>query len=64
MESHLFRQLFEEIVARCLEAGLVQGDHLSVDGNFIEADATRTSRIECEQLPEAAQVNRTGYIRI
>ena len=25
-ESKLFEQLFEEIVARCLEAGLVQGN--------------------------------------
>jgi len=32
-ESKLFEQLFEEIVARCLEAGLVQGENLSVDGS-------------------------------
>lgn len=30
-ESGLFEQLFEEIVARCMEAGLVQGDHLCPD---------------------------------
>ena len=29
----MFEQLFEEIVTRCLEAGLVQGDSLSVDGS-------------------------------
>ena len=29
-ESKLFEQLFEEIVARCLKAGLVRGDDLSV----------------------------------
>jgi transposase len=38
-ESKLFEQLFEEIVSRCLEAGLVQGDNLSVDGSFVEANA-------------------------
>ena len=38
-ESKVFEQLFEEIVARCLEAGLVQGDNLSVDGSFVEANA-------------------------
>jgi transposase len=58
-ESNLFQQLFEEIVARCMKAGLVKGDHLSVDGSFIEANASRSSRIAREQPPEAAQVNRT-----
>src|SRR5881409_3266267 len=58
-ESKLFEQLFEEIVARCLEAGLVQGDHLSVDGSFIEANANKQSRIPREQLAEAAQVKRS-----
>src|SRR6202140_4674097 len=58
-ESKVFEQLFEEIVARCLEAGLVQGDNLSVDGSFIEANASKQSRIPREQLPEAAQVKQT-----
>jgi transposase len=30
-ESKLFEQLFEEIVRQCVEVGLVQGKHLSVD---------------------------------
>jgi transposase len=58
-ESKVFEQLFEEIVARCLEAGLVQGDNLSVDGSFVEANANKESRIPREQLAEAAQVNQT-----
>jgi transposase len=58
-ESKLFEQLFEEIVARCLEAGLVRGDNLSVDGSFVEANASKESRIPREQLAEAAQVNQT-----
>src|SRR5437870_7751892 len=58
-ESKLFEQVFEEIVARCLEAGLVQGDNLSVDGSFVEANAAKQSRIPREQLAEAAQVNHT-----
>jgi transposase len=57
-ESKVFEQLFEEIVARCLEAGLVQGDNLSVDGSFVEANASKESRIPREQLAEAAQVKR------
>ncbi len=58
-ESKLFEELFEQIVARCLEAGLVRGDDLSVDGSFVEANASKESRIPREQLAEAAQVNQT-----
>jgi hypothetical protein len=58
-ESRLFEQLFERIVAQCLEVGLVRGDKLSVDGTFVEANASKKSRIPREQLAEAAQVNRT-----
>jgi hypothetical protein len=38
-ESKLFEQLFEQIVRQCVEVGLVQGKHLSVDGSFVEANA-------------------------
>jgi len=58
-ESGLFEQLFEEIVVRCMEAGLVQGDHLSVDGSQILANASICSRIPREQLAEAAKVKCT-----
>src|SRR5579862_9490784 len=58
-ESKLFEQLFEEVVARCLAVGLVRGDKLSVDGTFVEANASKESRIPREQLAEVAQVNRT-----
>ena len=59
LESNLFQQLFEQIVDRCMEAGLVEGEHLSVDGSFIQANASRSSRIPREQLPEAAHVKLT-----
>jgi transposase len=58
-ESKVFEQLFEEIVKQCVEVGLVQGDNLSVDGSFVEANAAKESRIPREQLAEAAQVNHT-----
>jgi transposase len=58
-ESKLFEQLFEEIVRQCVEVGLVQGQHLSVDGSFVEANAAKESRIPRERLGEAAQVNHT-----
>jgi transposase len=59
LESNLFQQLIEEIVDRCQAAGLVEGEHLSVDGSFIPANASRLSRIPREQLPEVAHVKRT-----
>jgi transposase len=64
-ESKVFEQLFEQIVRQCVEVGLVQGQHLSVDGSFVEANAAKESRIPREQLAEAAQVHHTvrQYLR-
>ena len=59
LESKLFEELFEQIVRQCVEVGLVQGKHLSVDGSFVEANAAKESRIPREQLGEAAQVSQT-----
>jgi transposase len=58
-ESKLFEQLFEEVVAQCLVVGLVRGNQLSVDGTFVETNASKESRIPREKLAEVAQVNRT-----
>jgi transposase len=58
-ESKLFEELFEQIVRQCVEVGLVKGEDLSVDGSFVEANASKESRIPREQLAEAAEVNRT-----
>jgi hypothetical protein len=58
-ESNLFQQLFEQIVDRCMEAGFVEGEHLSVDGSFIPANSSRSSRIPREQLTEVAHVKGT-----
>ena len=58
-ESKLFQELFEGIVARCVEAGLVKGEHMSVDGSFIQANADHHSRVPREQLAEVAKVNHT-----
>src|ERR1700689_3336951 len=64
-ESKLFEQLFEQIVRQCAAVGLVQGQHLSVDGSFVEANAAKESRIPREQLAEAARVHHTvrQYLR-
>src|SRR5499425_2853794 len=58
-ESRLFQELFEEVVTRCVQAGLVKGEHMSVDGSFIQANADHHSRVPREQLAEVAEVNRT-----
>src|SRR5499433_3877257 len=58
-QPKLFEQLFEQIVRQCVEVGLVQGAHLSVDGSFVEANAAKESRIPREQLVEVAEVHHT-----
>ena len=58
-QLNLFQEIFEEIVARCVEAGLVKGEHMSVDGSFIQANADHHSRVPPEQLAEVAKVNHT-----
>ena len=58
-QSGVFREVFEEIVRRCLEAGLVEGQNLAVDGTMVGANASRQSRVPREQLQEVAQVSRT-----
>jgi hypothetical protein len=42
-----------------MKVGLVQGDNLSGDGSFVEANAAKQSRIPREQLEQAAQVKQT-----
>src|SRR5579864_3174994 len=58
-QSGVFREVFEEIVRRCVEVGLVEGETLAVDGTMVAADASQHSRIRREELKEAAQVSRT-----
>jgi len=58
-QSGVFREVFEEIVRRCLEAGLVKGQNLAADGTMVGANARRQSRVPREQLKEAAQASRT-----
>jgi transposase len=58
-QSGVFRKVFEEIVRRCLEAGLVQGRNLAVDGTIVGANASPQSRVPREQLKEVAEVSWT-----
>src|SRR5215470_4855641 len=44
-QSGMFREVFEEIVRRCLAAGLVEGRNLAVDGTLVQANASPQSRV-------------------
>src|ERR1700680_646239 len=59
-ESGVFREVFEEIVRRCLSAGLVQGHNLAVDGTMVEANASPRSRVPAEKLKDGVPVSRTA----
>lgn len=40
-DSSLFRWLFNEVLRRCMDAGLVKGEGFAVDASVIKADASR-----------------------
>jgi len=58
-EAGIFLEVFEEIVRRCLEAGLVQGQRLTVDGTVVTANASPRRGARPEQLEEVAKTSRT-----
>jgi len=58
-QSGVFRKVFEEIVRRCLEAGLVEGRNVAVDGTLVGANASQQSRVPKERLVEVAKLRRT-----
>ena len=45
-DSNLFRHLFEEVLARCIDAGLVGGETFGADASLIKADASRFTKVE------------------
>ena len=45
-DGGVFRRVFEEVVRRCMAAGLVGGEGFAVDASVIEADASRFQRVE------------------
>src|ERR1700747_2250145 len=55
-DSDLLRQLFETILRRCIDQGLVGGESFAVDASLIKADPNRENGIEGEKglRPEAA----------
>jgi transposase len=41
--SGLWEEIFDEVVRRCIAAGLARGEHLSADGTLVAADASLES---------------------
>ena len=54
-ESDLLRRLFEQVVRRCMDEGLVGGEGFAVDASLIKADASRQTCVPgSEGLPPEA----------
>ena len=48
-QSDALRRVFEDVVAKCIAAGLVGGEALSVDASLIRADAGKKKRVHGDQ---------------
>lgn len=57
-DSDLLRRLFETVLARCIEEGLVGGEGFAVDGSLIKADASRQKGVEATDWPTAIKPRR------
>jgi transposase len=55
-QSHLLRRVFEAVLRRCIDEGLVGGENFAVDASLIKADANRQKGIEGDKwvAPQAA----------
>ena len=51
-ESHLFSKIFTEIVRKCIEKGLVDGEEMVADGSYIPAHVSRDSWVDIEMTVE------------
>ncbi len=57
-DSNLFRRLFEEVLARCIDAGLVGGENFGTDASLIKADASRYTKVDFTEWSAADVANR------
>lgn len=55
-DSGIFREVFERVVATCIEAGLVGGEGFAVDASLIEADANASKPVR----PSFRQTQQTS----
>jgi transposase len=65
-ESDLLRRVFETVVRRCMEEGLVGGEGFAVDGSLIKADANRQRGVEGDQwaAPEKSSRAVEEYLAV
>src|SRR6202140_579023 len=62
-ESDLLRRVFETVLQRCIEEGLVGGEGFAVDASLIKADANRQKGMEGEKgLPPRAEPFRSIWL--
>jgi transposase len=65
-DSDLLRRLFEAILRRCIDEGLVGGEGFAVDASLIKADANRQNGVEGEKglPPQAASRAVDEYLAV
>ncbi len=51
-DSDAFRLVFESVLERCMQAGLVGGEGFAVDASLIEADANRSRSLAREEVAD------------
>ena len=62
-DGDVFRAVFDEVVRRCAEAGLVPGEGAAVDGSQVDADASRHKRLPGDAAPKAWAEDREAQAR-
>jgi transposase len=65
-DSDLLRRLFETVLRRCIDEGLVGGESFAVDASLIKADANRQKGVEGEKglPPQAASRAVDEYLAV
>ena len=65
-DSDLLRRLFETVLRRCIDEGLVGGEGFAVDASLIQADASDRTRVEgaAGLPPEAASRAVEEYLAV
>jgi transposase len=65
-DSDLLRRLFEAVLRRCINEGLVGGEGFAVDASLIKADANRQNGVEGEKglPPQAASRAVDEYLAV
>lgn len=63
-DSDLLRRLFEAILRRCIDEGLVGGEGFAVDASLIKADANRQKGFEGDKGLPPQTTSREEYIAV